>query len=120
MRIAVGTEEVNPTRRSLSLTNERSRSGSSAQPTALYNEATTLGEIIPTLHFRSQHLHQELSSTAEINTQPTAEQRKLKSDILSTDRMVSNNIRTNKKCTYSNSIRPVALSTRRAQRRNNN
>ncbi|KAF2356610.1 hypothetical protein FHG87_012639 [Trinorchestia longiramus] len=81
-------EEVNPTQGYLSLTNERSRSGSSAQPTTLYNEATTLGTHgLSTKHFQSQHLHQQLSSPEQLSSQLTAEQRKQKPAILTTDRM---------------------------------
>ncbi|KAF2344877.1 hypothetical protein FHG87_024367 [Trinorchestia longiramus] len=46
------------------LANERSRSGSSAQPTALYNGAAMLGVTHSTLRFRSQRLHQDSSSAS--------------------------------------------------------
>ncbi|KAF2357131.1 hypothetical protein FHG87_012109 [Trinorchestia longiramus] len=91
-------------------TNEWSRSGIIAQPTVQNKEAgthhhhhhTTVSRTLTTKLFRSQylptaqsqHLHLELPSHEELNSQPTAEQRKQKSAILSADRMSLNSPRT--------------------------
>ncbi|KAF2354307.1 hypothetical protein FHG87_014935 [Trinorchestia longiramus] len=72
----------------LSLANERSRSGSSAQPTTLYNEATTLS--VTHSPPRTSKLNISTKSSHRLNNSIHNKQqsrRKQKSAILSADRM---------------------------------
>ncbi|KAF2367276.1 hypothetical protein FHG87_001972 [Trinorchestia longiramus] len=101
------TEKVNPTSRlgpvatrSMTLTNERSRSGSRSQPTALYNEAATLcvTDARPSaykVNISSKNSHHLNNST---HSQQQSERRRNQPICLRTE-WCSNNLRTNKKCT---------------------
>ncbi|KAF2349448.1 Reverse transcriptase domain [Trinorchestia longiramus] len=73
---------------------------SSTLPTALYNEATTLGTDTLYQALPKSTSPQELALPEEIDLQPTAERKKQKPIILFAERMGSNNIRINKN--YSN------------------
>ncbi|KAF2347524.1 hypothetical protein FHG87_021718 [Trinorchestia longiramus] len=101
----------------LSLTNERS-SGSSAQPTAPYNEAATLG-ITDSLPSTSK-VNISIKNSHPLKNSTYSQQQKKGSrnqpSCLPT-RWGSNNPRTNKKYTCSNSIRPGALPVIRAHQR---
>ncbi|KAF2356676.1 hypothetical protein FHG87_012570 [Trinorchestia longiramus] len=99
--------------RSTTLTNERSRSGSRAQLTALYNEAATLCITDFLTSTSKVNISIKNSSPEKLKLQPTAELIKQKPTILSADRMGSNNIHTNKKCTYSNSPHAPTHTSRR-------
>ncbi|KAF2368754.1 hypothetical protein FHG87_000489 [Trinorchestia longiramus] len=110
-RRSESSDEARPrcpvTTRNTPLTNERSRSDSRAQPTAQYMEAATLcvTDSLPS----ASKVNISANNSQLPRTLPTAERRKQKSIILSADRMGSNNLRTNKKCTYSNSTRAPTL-----------
>ncbi|KAF2368254.1 hypothetical protein FHG87_000992 [Trinorchestia longiramus] len=86
----------------LSLNDERSRSGSSAQPTTLFNEATALGVTDSPPSASKVNISSKNSHHLQKSTQPTAEQRKQKPTILSADRMGFNNSRTIKTCVAKN------------------
>ncbi|KAF2365966.1 hypothetical protein FHG87_003274 [Trinorchestia longiramus] len=87
------TQKVNPatrlgsvTTKSTTLSNERSRSGSRAQLTALYNEAATLRVTDSPPSVFSQHLRQELSTPTQLTANNRAKEAKTNYPVYGRDR----------------------------------
>ncbi|KAF2354512.1 hypothetical protein FHG87_014733 [Trinorchestia longiramus] len=76
-----------------------------SQPSDMYKEAATLCFTDSLPSASKVDISTKNSSPEELNLEPTAEQRKQKPAILSTDRMGSNNPHTDKKCMRYNSPR---------------